>query len=240
VTFGAQTGVAAAPEEVPGVTAHASASTPVAAGTFGGRGRSDAGRTTPGSSARRVSFLLTPEQERRVSSGGSLWDSLDSSERLPSSPRVVVTRLAGQPTGENMATAATAAAAETYVVIESIFPLLITSSSLHTIWLPGLLWCGRQPAGFTFFSRMFWANLPLILLAWSLLFLAVNLLALVLCSVRCWTCCISGLMFPNAGLVLALGLASILGLGLFLKTSRLSPARLRLLRGLRARAARAG
>ncbi|OSX76548.1 hypothetical protein BU14_0185s0007 [Porphyra umbilicalis] len=110
--FGAQTGVAAAPQEAPGVTAHAPASTPVAAGTFGGRGRSDAGRTTPGSSARRVSFLLTPEQERRVSTGGSLWDSGDSSDRVPSSPRVVVTRLAGQPTGENMATAAAAAAPE--------------------------------------------------------------------------------------------------------------------------------
>eukprot|EP00168_Porphyra_purpurea_P001467 TRINITY_DN1178_c0_g1_i7.p1 TRINITY_DN1178_c0_g1~~TRINITY_DN1178_c0_g1_i7.p1 ORF type:complete len:642 (-),score=76.64 TRINITY_DN1178_c0_g1_i7:1371-3296(-) len=111
--FGAQTGVAAAPQEAPGVTARASVSTPVAADAFAGHGRSDAGRTTPGSSARRVSFLLTPEQERRVSTGGSLWNSGDGSERVPSSPRVVVTRLAGQPTGENMATAAAVTAAET-------------------------------------------------------------------------------------------------------------------------------
>lgn len=60
---------------------------------------SDAGaRVTPASS-RRVSFLLTPEQERRVSTGGSLCDSGSASDTVPSSPRVVVTRLAGQPAG---------------------------------------------------------------------------------------------------------------------------------------------
>lgn len=70
---------------------------------------SDAGaRATPVSSSRRVSFLLTPEQERRVCTGGSLVDSGSGSDTVPSSPRVVVTRLARQPAGATKAS-------ETYV-----------------------------------------------------------------------------------------------------------------------------
>lgn len=80
-------------------------STPtVGPGRAGVAHAADAGaRATPASSSRRVSFLLTPEQERRVSTGGSLCDSGNGSDPVPSSPRVVVTRAAGQPVGASKA-----------------------------------------------------------------------------------------------------------------------------------------
>ncbi|GAB0493143.1 hypothetical protein MMPV_004416 [Pyropia vietnamensis] len=80
-------------------------STPMAGRRGAGIARSSGAgaRATPASSSRRVSFLLTPEQERRVCTGGSLVDSGSGSDTVPSSPRVVVTRQAGQPAGVSKA-----------------------------------------------------------------------------------------------------------------------------------------
>lgn len=113
---------------------------------------SDAGaRATPASSSRRVSFLLTPEQERRVSTGGSLCDS--GNDTVPSSPRVVVTRRAGQPAGASKA-------ADAYVGLGHF-----RCGRVHSVDLSATTcWCGvESPASCIlcgFFERCISSLLP--------------------------------------------------------------------------------